>query len=139
MPTPCFINLDLELSAPFALDALADYFGTHSFLLFNGAVDDGYRLAAEPLVGGSLSQDAIGCTQHFLDLIKTMPADLRDSWNACSSRVFDYGFDAGHDAPPLQTTLPAQLLFEMAQLGIDMRATIYPKQSESTQCPANKL
>lgn len=121
-----FINLDLELSADQPLDALEHHFARASFTLFNGEVDGGHRLAMEPVIDGRLNRDAIACTEHFLELIRTLPEGLMGFWKACSSRVFDYGFDGGLESPPARVVLPSALLREMARYGIDAQITVYP-------------
>lgn len=126
-----FINLDLEIDAEFDLSALADHLKSQVFVLFNGSTDTGFRLALEPLIEGALNSDPLVCTEHFLNLLTTLPADLKALWNSSTSRLFDYGFDGGLECPPLRATLPSNLLLQIAQLGANVQVTIYPYREET--------
>ena len=123
---PGFINLDLEIKADIDLTPLADHLTGKAFILFNGRTDTGYRLEMEPLIAGALSGDAHQCTKHFLTILNTLPAGLKALWEAATSRLFDFGFDSGQESTPLITTLPCSLLLQIANLGADIRITLYP-------------
>ena len=127
MMTPAsFINLDLDLSSAVDLTDLATHLSTQAFILFHGETGTEYKLIAELLMDGGLNQDALECTEHFLRLLGELPPALLGLWQQCTSRVFDYGFDGGLEHPPLHITLPSAALCRMAELGIDLRITVYP-------------
>jgi len=132
MEPASFINLDLEFSADGPLDELAHHFERTSFVLFHGEVENGYRLAVEPVINGELSQDIQACTEHFLAIVRSLPPELISIWNSCSSRVFDYGFDGGLEQPPLRVMLPFSSLVEIAQGSIDIQITVYPFREASS-------
>lgn len=121
-----FLNLDLEIDSSSDLSPLAAHLADQVFVLFCGEIDRGFRLVLEPTLTAPLSQDPLACTEHFLRLLSTLPEDLETLWRSATSRVFDYGVDGGLAQPPLETTIPADLLLAIAQLGAGMRVTVYP-------------
>jgi len=125
MTPASFINLDLELSSAVDLTDLATHWSKQAFILFHGETGTEYKLVAE-LIDSAMGEDALACTERFLRLISALPPALLGLWHQCSSRVFDYGFDGGLEDPPLQTTLSSAVLLRMAELGIDLRITVYP-------------
>jgi hypothetical protein len=121
-----FLNLDLELNASANLSRLAKHLERSAWILYSGAVKGAYRLCAEPVIGGKLSNSPRVCTAHFLDVLEALPKDLVVLFNRCKSRVFDYGFDGGMESKPLSVNLSTAHLARIAQLGIQVRITVYP-------------
>lgn len=126
-----FLNLDLELKSATSLDAFVQHLAGEVFVLINEKVDGLYFLGLEPIIDGSLCSDLEECTRYFLELLNTLPTEMRAVWNNCTSRVFDYGFDGGVESIPLSTTLSTKSLFEIAQLGAEIRITIYPYREQN--------
>ena len=125
-----FLNLDLEIESRSDLSALAQHMGEQVLVLFNGATERGFRLALEPIIETALSRNPQACLNHFVTLLRSLPVELTAIWNDCTSRVFDYGFDGGFESPPQNTTICANSLLQIANLGADVRITIYPFQAE---------
>ena len=118
-----FLNLDLVLRAPVDLEALAEYFGDSVFLLYKGAAEGAFLLALEPSL---VNADPETCLGHLLELIERLPEDLRDLWDRCTSKAFDFGFDGGFAAPSFTVQLPPALLGRIARLGGEIHVTVYP-------------
>ncbi len=121
-----FLNLDPELESGEDLTPLATHLGVTAYVLYNDKFGDKYRLIAEPLINGHLNPNHQQCTEAFLETLNALPKDLEMLFLNCHSRTFDYGFDGGHEAPPLFVTLTADQLSRTARLGIDLRVTVYP-------------
>jgi hypothetical protein len=121
-----FLNLDLELEASTDLAALAESFGGKVYVLYSGEVDGGFRLSIEPVIDGSLSGDPVACTEYFLLLIEGLSSEHKALWRSCKSKTFDYGFDGGLEESPLHTNISPDHLARMANLGLELRITIYP-------------
>ncbi len=126
-----FINLDLEIDAPFDLEPLGKHFANNAFVLYQGPTDSGFRLAMEPLLNGRLSTDAVASTEHFLGAIETLPESVLAIWSACSARVFDYGFDGGFESVPIHIDIPASVLSRASKLGLSLRVTVYPFREDN--------
>lgn len=121
-----FLNLDLELESSEELVALEEELRSGAYVLYSGPAPEGYRLALEPLIAGTLNGDSSSCTEHFLSRLEGLSGTARAEFVGCHSRVFDYGFDGGLEANPIRTDLSRGTLARMAALGIDVRITIYP-------------
>jgi|CXWL01.1.fsa_nt_gi hypothetical protein len=126
-----FLNLDLELDSKSDLSPLAEFIGSKNYVLFNGKVPRGYHLCVEPLIRKTLNGDIRKCTDHFLKLLEKMPPELFAVWRSCKTRTFDYGFDGGAESPPLTVSLSSAQLLRIAQLGLEIRLTIYSHRSEA--------
>ncbi|MDR3482148.1 MAG: hypothetical protein P4L91_15720 [Burkholderiaceae bacterium] len=125
-----FINLDLELESHSNLSALAQHLAGQVFVLFNGETAQGFRLVMEPLIDSALNGNPLACTEHFIALLNSLPKELLDIWKNCTFRVFDYGFEGGIECPPLHTTICTASLLQIANLGADIRITVYPFREE---------
>jgi len=121
-----FINLDLELESSEELVALEEELRSGAYVLYSGPVPGGYRLALEPLIVGTLNGDPTSCTEHFLSKLEALSGTAHAKFLKCHSRIFDYGFDGGLEANPIQTDLCSRTLARMVALGIDLRITTYP-------------
>lgn len=128
-----FLNLDLELEASTDLTSIAESFDRRVFVLYCGEVGSGFRLSVEPVIDGSLSRDPIACTEYFLRLLEGLQQAHGDLWRSCSSRTFDYGFDGGLEENPFHTNLHADHLSRMANLGIELRITVYPYRASEPE------
>jgi hypothetical protein len=127
-----FLNLDLELESDRDLAPLAEHFGHRAFVLQCNEDGGRFHLALEPLLSGALCGDPTACTDAVLDLIHTLPPALRELWQQCSVRLFDYGYDGGLEAPPLTTDIDPVRLGLIAAAGAGIRITLYPfRQSPS--------
>jgi hypothetical protein len=120
-----FINLDLVLKSYANFSAIIGYFDEKAFVLSHHEHDGEWTLGLE-LAEDKPARDPAEYTQRFLAMISELPADVRDTWDACSSRTFSYGFDGGVNAPALDVTISADLLRQIAEAGIDIGVTVYP-------------
>jgi hypothetical protein len=78
-------------------------------------VGDGYKLTAEPQIGGHPGSSPELCTQEMLLPLCELSPELLTLFQARRSRVFDYGFNGGLGAPPLSVVLPSVQLIRIAQ------------------------
>ena len=121
-----FLNLDLEIESTTSLSRLGDHLKKSSYVLSVGRTRNGHRLTAEPVIRGRLSANAKACTKHFLDLLENLPEDLAKLFRRAKVRVFDYGFDGGLESNPIAIDISQEHLARIAQLGIEVRVTVYP-------------
>ncbi len=117
-----FLNLDLVLRSSSDLTSLAEHFGKHIFVLSRGQVEGAFLLALEASIDGLSPEEGI---QRFLQLIDAMPTEQRTIWDRCSSRTFDFGFQAGCNASPCQLKIGPAVLRELAERGVTVEVTIY--------------
>jgi hypothetical protein len=120
-----FLNLDLVLKSNSDLSVIIQYFADEAFVLSHHQHGGEWTLVLE-LAEEELTQDPNVCTQRLLAIISGFPDDVRDVWEACTSRTFSYGFDGGCNSPALDTTISTDLLRQLARVGADIGMTVYP-------------
>ena len=136
--TPVFLNLDVALSGSFDLSPLVAHWQTEILVLRQDEYEGKHHLSFETMAS-HFAQDpvrptATEYTTYFLAQLAALPEPLRALWQACDSRVFDYGFASGHSAPALSVDVGPSCLAHMAQWGIAMRITVYPNHADGL-CP----
>ena len=130
MEVASFLNLDLDLRSKTDLAPLAKHLDRFASLLHSGNHSGEFRITAESLIGGHPSIDPAACTRELLETLTALPVALRTLFDSCHLRIFDYGFDGGLEASPYSVDLPASQLLQMAQMGIDLRVTVYPHRTD---------
>ncbi|MBV9556975.1 MAG: hypothetical protein JO254_07830 [Pseudolabrys sp.] len=120
-----FINLDLVLKSQADFSAIIGYFDEKALVLSHDEHDGEWTLGLE-LAEHKPARDPADHTRRFLAMISEFPAAVRDAWDACTSRTFSYGFDGGANAPALDVTISAELLRQMAHVGIGIGISVYP-------------
>lgn len=122
-----FINLDLELLSPLNLTPIKDHWGTSVFPLTCDFFESDFYLCVEPVLSEEASNTVYYCTEAMLHVLEQLPTEYKILLDSCTSRIFDYGFDAGvNDTPPFQIELLPSQLARIAALDITIRVTIYP-------------
>ena len=139
-----FINADLEISSTECLEPLRDAFAFHGdrfFELYCGETTPGQFLAAfEVHPDGEFSDEADGSRSPgaevrilaFCDSISELSGIARQQWDNSTSRVIDLGYQSDDACSPLTDRLSAHVLQRMADLGIQLAITIYPRTIRNT-------
>ena len=120
--TTRFLNLDLMLRSSSDLAPLAEHFGEHVIVLYNGEAEGAFLLALEASMDRQSPEELIG---YFLRLVDALPAEQRAIWDRCSSRTFDFGFQAGCNASPGQLKIEPAVLAMLAERGVTVEVTLY--------------
>ena len=60
--------------------------------------------------------------------VEALPDELRSSWDRCSLRELDIGYDCGTHPWGFTQSLPPELLRRVAALDASLRITIYPER-----------
>ena len=119
-----FLNLDLVVKSRSDPGVVIKHFGESAFVLSHHEFDGEWTLVLE-LVDDNF-KDPGTYTQRFLAIISEFPGQAWDAWNACTSRTFSYGFEGGSNSSAFDTTISADLLLQIAQVGADIGITVYP-------------
>jgi hypothetical protein len=104
------------------LTPLADHLGEHVIVLSNDEAEGAFLLALEASIDGLSPEELV---EYFLRLIDTMPTEQRAIWDRCSSRIFDFGFQAGCNASPSELKIEPAVLRILAERGVTVEVTIY--------------
>ena len=126
-----FLNLDLVLRSNSDLGTLVKHLDPQRVYVISDQEFEGRFLLVLELTGKEEpAHDAQWCTQQFLTIIDEFPDVVLDVWRGCTSRTFSYGFEGGCDFPTLDTTITADLLLRIGQVGANIGITVYPHQPD---------
>jgi len=126
-----FLNLDLVLRSNSALGPLVKHIDSQRVFVISDQEFEGRFLLVLELTGKEEPEhDAQWCTRQFLTIIDEFPDAVLDVWKGCASRTFSYGFEGGCDFPALDTTITADLLLRIGQVGANIGITVYPHQPD---------
>ena len=127
---PVFLNLDVALVGAHDLSPLAAHWQKEILVLRQDEAEGTHHLSFEAMTTGfardPVQPTAAEYTAYFLAQLAALPEPLRALWQACDSRVFDYGFASGQNAPVLMVDWTPSCLAQMAQWDITLRITLYP-------------
>lgn len=121
-----FLNLDLVLRSNSDLSPIIGYFGERVIVLTHDEYNNGTWILALELAEELVLEDPASYTERFLAMMSEFPDDVREFWDACTSRTFSYGFDGGANSAALDTTIKADLLMQISRFGADIEISIYP-------------
>ena len=125
-PNIVFLNVDLDIESRCPLTPLINALGDHVIVL--------HQLATSQVFSASLETpdpaDGADATINTLcSLIESLPEDARQSWHACTTRVFNIGYQGGYHPRgefTFQSLLHPATIARIAHLGAGVAVTIYP-------------
>jgi hypothetical protein len=120
-----FLNVDLDIEAPFDLAPLVAALGDAVFELHSGIVGDRFEthleLAGESIQPGS-ADIAIGV---FVRLLSQLTPDAKQLWDRATRRDFNIGIQGGRTPHAFEVALPRDVLAAVADLGARIVITVY--------------
>ena len=121
-----YLNSDLDLVASVPLaDLAAELESRGVFPLHVEQFDDG-------LWHSTLERDDCDHTEpdaniaEILTAIEALPPAAMETWNACTKREFNVGYDCGDEPWAFNQGLSNETLRRMAECGATFRLTLYP-------------
>ena len=118
-----FLNVDLDIEAPYDLAPLVSALGEQVFDLHTGPFHDRFathlELAAQP-------ENPEVAIQSFVRLLEQLPPDAKLLWNGATKRDFNIGIQGGNKPPVFECALLPQTLSSIARLGARVVVTVYP-------------
>jgi len=122
MPTPHFLNVDLDIHAHADLQPLIAHW--KQLIPLVTPEDAGDNFVRFEL--GEAYPTASETIQHFCTAVENLPPDLLQFWYQCPKRILDIGYESGTERPFLQDALPAELLLRVAQYFTSLDISLYP-------------
>lgn len=123
MPSPHFLNIDLDIRVHADPQALIDHWQKELTVLVDESKSDLKLLRFECVES---YENAAECIQAFCTLVEQLPPDLMQFWQECLERVLDIGYESGSTKPVLIDALSAEVLIKLGRYFTGLNFTIYP-------------
>ena len=119
--TPCFLNVDLDITSRSKLDSLAAAMGNAVIVLYSGPVQGRHLLVLES------SREHIGpdaTIRALCTVVEKLPSDARSDWYA-AHKEFNVGYELRASELFSQFRLRPDTLHRVANLGATLAVTYY--------------
>jgi len=121
------MTLDLLIGSNEDLSSLVEAFGDRVFPVYTGPDEaGGFYAVLEPPISDSPNEPPEFHAQHMASAIEGLPPLLLATWNRCTSRIFDFGFESGTHPSSLSYDLSQDSLARISACGASCRITVYP-------------
>ncbi|MBL4684543.1 MAG: hypothetical protein JKY37_08145 [Nannocystaceae bacterium] len=129
-----FINVDLDLESRQSLTPFIEHWGDRVFVLrHDGCDDDGWTGGFELEDADRTAEEAI---LAFIDLVTSLPEQLRERWEALPKRHLDVGIQAGSHPRSWNFSLAPETLARLNEIRVRLVCTVYPaSEGTSTHLP----
>jgi hypothetical protein len=118
----CFLNVDLDIEAPYDLAPLVEALAPHVFELHTGPGAGGYQthleLAREP-------DSADRAIRGYVGLLSGLAPPARRLWDSATRRDFNIGIQSGATPHAFELALEPGTLREVSLLGARVVVTVY--------------
>ena len=122
-----FLNVDLDIEAPYDLAPLVAALGEQIFDLYTGAVDDRFEAHLELHSTETFQRwNPEVVIQAFITLLDQLPPDARLLWDRATKRDFNIGLQSGKKPPVFECALLPETLASISRLGARVVLTLYP-------------
>jgi hypothetical protein len=120
-----FLNVDLDVEAPFDLAPLVAALGDEVLELHTGPARDGFETHLE--LGGESIQpgSADMAIRVFVRLLSQLAPDAKQLWDGATRRDFNIGIQGGRTPHAFEVALPRDVLAAVADLGGRIVITVY--------------
>jgi hypothetical protein len=124
MPTPHFLNVDLDIHAQADLQPLIAHW--KQLITLVTPEDTGTNFVRFELMDSYPTASEV--IQYFCTAVENLPPDLLQFWHQCPKRILDIGYESGSERPMLQDAFPAELLLKVAQYFTSLDISLYPSE-----------
>jgi hypothetical protein len=125
-----FLNVDLDIEAPFDLAPLVEALGDNVSSMYTGAGAKGFETHLElsgDLVFSATAEVAI---RGFVALLSALPSPVRKLWDGATLKEFNIGLRGGTTPRVLESALDAGTVADVARLGARIGITLYAFDSK---------
>ncbi len=120
-----YLNTDLVLTSPDDLTALADALAAHGVSPLHVTHGDNGRWYATFETNTSHTEPEPNIAA-MLDAIESLIEPLRSTWDRCTLREFNIGYECGAEPWGFNQGLSVQLINRLVKAGASLRITLYP-------------
>jgi len=121
-----FINVDLDIEAPYDLAPLVAELGARVFDLHTGVFGEKFETHLELSGDANQPADAETAMGGFIGLLRQLTPDNKRRWDGATKRDFNIGIQGGSNPTPFELALLPATLAAVADLGARVVITVYP-------------
>jgi hypothetical protein len=121
----CFLNVDLDIEAPYDLAPFVETLGDKVYDLHTGPLETGFQTHLELSGEAVQPEDAETAIQGFVNLLNHLTPDMKGLWDGATKRDFNIGIQAGTKPHAFEVSLLPQTLAAVAHLGARVVMTVY--------------
>ena len=119
-----YLNVDLELESDSDLTPFISFLEGKVLFLWKEITSNQSSIGLETnLLFAPGPEENIA---EFLNIIETLPPDLRHLWFNSGKKVIDIGYECGSMEDPINSFISSGIVQRLAQLGCSINITIYP-------------
>jgi len=126
----CFLNVDLDVSAPQDLTPFVQALGSKVFDLHTGPAGAGYQTHLELATQPESAERGI---KGFVKVLSALPAPARSLWKKATQRDFNIGIQGGTEPRAFELALEPETLKSVERLGARIVVTIYAVDAKHLQ------
>jgi hypothetical protein len=120
-----FLNVDLDVEAPFDLGPLVEALGDRVSNMYTGPGLVGFETHLELSGDLVMPSDADVAVRGFVSIVSTLPPSARRLWDDATRKEFNIGIQAGSTPPKLEIALESETVADVARLGARIGITVY--------------
>jgi hypothetical protein len=129
----CFLNVDLDVEAPYDLASFVEALGEKVFDLHTGPLEAGFQTHLELSGEAIRHEDAEAAISGFVKLLTQLAPDTKRLWDGATKRDFNIGIQGGTKPHAFVFALLPQTLAAVAHLGARVVMTVYAVDLESPE------
>jgi hypothetical protein len=129
----CFLNVDLDIEAPYDLAPLVKALGRRIYDLHTGALGDGFQTHLEFHGARGQPSTAAMAIEGFVGLLAKLRPKAKQLWNKATRRDFNIGIQSGARPFTFELDIPSDLLSAVARLRGRIVVTVYSAQPKHSQ------
>jgi hypothetical protein len=120
-----FLNVDLDIEAPFDLAPLVATLGDRVFELYTGPARTGFETHLELAGESSQPGSAEVAIRDFVRLLSQLAPEAKPLRDGATRRAFNVGIQGGSSPHAFELTLDRDVLAAVADLGARIVITVY--------------
>jgi hypothetical protein len=120
-----FLNVDLDVEAPYDLAPFVEALGERVFDLHTGPLGAGFQTHLELSGEAIMPEDAETALQGFVALLTRLAPDAKRLWDGATKRDLNIGIQGGTKPHAFETVLLPETLAAVARLGARVLMTVY--------------
>lgn len=124
-----FLNVDLDIQSEQDISLILNELGNNVFILHQ-EIQDNHHFARLEIDRDASNADKT--INYFCDLIESCSKEARKTWDSCSTRIFDIGYESGIKPNYFTSKINTMTVERIARIGASINITIYPISDDNS-------